>query len=197
MDEIQKQILNLIMIRKNNNTWEKLRKDIERYLADYQLSSSIKLLFFVDFWPVILLRLEEFSLTRNNGIYKWFINLITIFLRPFIQGMSGTRILQGAKIDGGLLLHTSVGIVVTAKAVIGRNCTLFSGASVVHKANGLKAGTPVIGNNVKLMNGCKIVGAVTIGDNATIGANAVVLKDVPENSIAVGIPAIIKKKKRS
>lgn len=51
------------------------------------------------------------------------------------------------------------------------------------------SGIPRIGNNVILSSGAKIIGGITIGNNVTIGANAVVTKDVPDNSIAVGIPA--------
>ena len=64
----------------------------------------------------------------------------------------------------------------------------------MHLANNKKEGVATIGNNVKLMNGCKILGPINIGDNAIVGANAVVLQDVPANSIAVGIPAVIKDK---
>jgi serine O-acetyltransferase len=108
--------------------------------------------------------------------------------------MTGTRIFTGVQVGGGLLLHTSVGIVITKKAVIGENCTFFSGASLIHKANGLGQGAPIVGNNVKLMAGCKVIGPVTIGDNAVIAANAVVLCDIPADSLAVGIPAVVKEK---
>jgi len=173
--------------------WIKLKKDIQRYVDDFQLSSPIKLLFVVDFWPVFLLRLEE--LERCSGwLLRTLLKIIALFLRPPVQGLSGTRIFSGARIGGGMLMHTSVGVIITAKAVIGENATFFGGASVVHKANDMGAGAPIIGDNVLLMSGCKVIGHITVGDNAVIGANAVVLNDVPSNCIAVGIPAVVKMK---
>jgi serine O-acetyltransferase len=51
---------------------------------------------------------------------------------------------------------------------------------------------PVVGNNVDIGAGAKLLGPIRIGDNVHIGANAVVLRDVPDNSVAVGVPAVVK-----
>lgn len=170
---------------------ERLKDDVDRYIQDYQLSSPYKLILVIDFWPVVLLRLEDHC--AHAGIFaKKIINLLVVILRPIIQAFASTRIFRGAQIGSGLLIHTSVGVVITPKAVIGKNCTIFCGAAVVHRADGKGAGAPIIGDNVKLMSGCKIVGHVMVGDNAIVGANAVVLQDVPAHSIAVGVPAIVK-----
>lgn len=166
----------------------RLQKDVIRYMLDYGVKSPVKLFFIVDFWPVLLLRIEE-QITTSIDFKRFCYRLLTALLRPLIQGFSGSRIFQGATIGSGLLLHASVGVVITSEAVIGENCTIFSGVAVVHKANGANSGAPVIGKNVKLMSGCKIVGPVIIGDGAVIGANAVVLADVPAYATAVGIPA--------
>ncbi len=68
---------------------------------------------------------------------------------------------------------------------MGQNCLIFQGVTIGVGTSGI----PRIGNNVILSSGAKIIGGITIGNNVTIGANAVVTKDVPDNSIAVGIPA--------
>ena len=91
-------------------------------------------------------------------------------------------------------MHHSVGVMIASEAVIGRNCTVYGGAMVAHKANNMGSGAPCIGNNVNLLSGCKVIGPVKIGDGAVIGANAVVLRDVPPGTVAVGIPARIVKK---
>lgn len=171
----------------------RFKEDIARYLDDYQLSSVIKLIFIIDFWPVILLRIEEWAGASAPFVRK-FIGIFLLVIRPLVMGITGTRIFSGVQIKGGLLLHAGVGVVITPKAVLGRNCTLFSGVSVVHKANAKDVGAPVVGDNVKLMSGCKIIGNVKIGNNSVVGANAVVLHDVPENCLAVGIPAKVKKR---
>lgn len=69
--------------------------------------------------------------------------------------------------------------------IIGKNCLIFQGVTIGVGTSGI----PRIGNNIILSSGAKIIGGITIGNNVTIGANAVVTKDVPDNSIAVGIPA--------
>lgn len=86
-----------------------------------------------------------------------------------------------------LLPHHLNGIIVSHKAVIGTNCTIFQQVTIAEK-NG-KAAT--IGNNVLIGAGAKILGNVKIGNGAKIGANAVVVHDVPDNCTAVGCPAKI------
>lgn len=79
------------------------------------------------------------------------------------------------------------GITIGSGAIIGDNCTIYHQVTI-GKKNGK---FPIIGNNVTIYPGAKIIGDVKIGDNSIIGANAVVIKDVPENSVAVGVPAKI------
>jgi serine O-acetyltransferase len=183
------------MFNRNISVKEKFNCDVKRYIEDFKIGSPWKLIFIVDFYPVFLLRLEELTLHVYTP-FKYLLNIFILFLRPFVNGMAGTRISRGAQVGGGLLLHRSVGVGIAAKAIIGENCTIYAGAYVANKANGLSAGAPVIGNNVQLMTGCKVVGGVTIGDNVIVGANAVVLTDIPEDSIAVGVPAVVKRKRK-
>lgn len=71
---------------------------------------------------------------------------------------------------------------------VGCNCTANAGVIV---GNNSKGGMAVIGNNVNLCVGCKVIGGVTIGDNVTVAPNSVVVKDVPDNAIVSGVPARI------
>jgi serine O-acetyltransferase len=80
------------------------------------------------------------------------------------------------------------GIVISGDAVFGDDCVIRNGVTVGLKHTGSR-GAPVFGNRVDIGAGAKILGAIWIGDDVQIGANAVVLTDVPSNSIAVGIPA--------
>lgn len=81
------------------------------------------------------------------------------------------------------------------KAVIGEDCKIFQGVTIGSKWS--KASclgeAPRIGNNVMIGAGAVILGNITIGDDSIIGANAVVTHSIPKNSLAVGVPAIIKK----
>jgi serine O-acetyltransferase len=77
--------------------------------------------------------------------------------------------------------------------VIGTNCTIFQQVTIGDARDSRQKGqpVPVIGNNVEIGAGAKVLGDIRVGDYAKIGANAVVLQDVPPHAIAVGIPARI------
>lgn len=94
------------------------------------------------------------------------------------------------------LEHRGVAVVINRKAVIGRRCSI--GAQVVIGGRGKAVqGTPVIGDDVYLGAGAKILGGIRVGDGAVIGANSVVLIDVPDGATAAGVPARILDSKRS
>jgi serine O-acetyltransferase len=80
------------------------------------------------------------------------------------------------------------GIVISGDTVFGDDCVVRNGVTVGLRNTGMR-GSPVIGNRVDIGAGAKILGSIRIGDDVAIGANAVVLTDVPSNSIAVGVPA--------
>jgi serine O-acetyltransferase len=84
--------------------------------------------------------------------------------------------------------HTN-GIVIHIDAKIGNYCNLGQQVTIGVGGRGEKRGTPKLGNRVFVGPGAKIFGAITIGNDVAIGANAVVTKDLPDNAVAVGIPA--------
>jgi serine O-acetyltransferase len=91
-------------------------------------------------------------------------------------------------LGGGLYLPHPNGIVIHPASEIGKNCTIFQQVTIgatVHDD------TPIIGDDVCIGAGAKLLGAIMVGDRARIGANAVVLGNVPEGATAVGIPAKI------
>lgn len=89
--------------------------------------------------------------------------------------------------------HHGLGCVVHDNAIIGENCKIFSNVTIGNKwSNGANSsGPPTIGNNVMIGAGTVILGEIHIGNNCIIGANSVVLNDLPDNSVAVGVPAKI------
>lgn len=98
-------------------------------------------------------------------------------------------------IQKGTIFPHLFGIVIAPAATIGNNCRIYQnvtiGAKDVATGHGDPAFYPKIGNNVTIYAGAVIIGHIRIGDNAIIGANSVVTKDVPANATAVGIPAKI------
>ena len=83
------------------------------------------------------------------------------------------------------------GIIVNRRCVIGRNCNLSQGVTLGVANRGAKAGTPTIGDQVYIGPGAVIFGSIQVGDDAAIGANCVVTKDVPEKGVVVGVPGKI------
>lgn len=105
---------------------------------------------------------------------------------------NGCDISPRAVIGPGFKLSHPVGVVI-GPAVVGSNVMMMQGVTLGMRhftdAEDDPANYPVIGDNVIISTGAKIIGGIKIGDHALIGANAVVLKDVPPYSTAVGIPA--------
>lgn len=170
---------------------QKLAADTGRYLELLNQNGSCagwELVFITDYWAVVFFRLQELLIEMPVGV-RHLLKIIIWCMKPVIEGFTGARINAGASIGAGFVVYNSFGIVISSNSVIGENCTVYSGVFIAHKANDNCEGVPVIGNNTVLMSGCKILGAVNIGNNAIVGANSVVLADVPTSTIAMGVPA--------
>jgi len=120
--------------------------------------------------PIYVIALHRF----NHYQYKYGISI------PFVT-----------KIDKGFYIGHFGCIVVNQAAVIGKNCNISQGVTIGAANRGKNKGCAVIGDNVYIGPGAKIVGAVRIGNNVAIGANAVVTHDVPDNAVVGGVPARI------
>ena len=102
---------------------------------------------------------------------------------------TGIEIHPGATIGQGLFIDHGMGIVIGETTEIGDNCTLYQGVTLGRTGKDVGKRHPTIGNNVLVGAGAKVLGPIEIKDNSKVAANAVVLKDISENSTAVGIPA--------
>lgn len=100
------------------------------------------------------------------------------------------------QIGEGFFIGHPDALVINGNCVIGKNFSVFQGVTLGGNVGKVKEGrdAPLIGDNVFIGAGAKVLGPVKIGDNCMIGANAVVTKDIPKDSVAVGIPARIVKK---
>ena len=85
--------------------------------------------------------------------------------------------------------YGGIGVVVHARAVVGRNCIIGANVTIGGKSGWYEV--PEIGDNVDINAGAKVLGPIRIGNNVIIGANAVVVKDVPDNCVVAGVPAKI------
>ena len=145
-----------------------------------------------NFWACVSYRLAHWAPSIKFFLLRRVMCLCCGFLWLVASTIAGTEIKAGATIGRRFVIHTSQAILIADGVVIGDDCTINTGACVVHRANSRGEGVPVIGNHVYLGVGCKVLGNITVGDNAIIGANAVVLTDIPAGHTAVGIPAVAK-----
>lgn len=86
---------------------------------------------------------------------------------------------------------------VNGRSVIGKNCNISHGVTIGQTNRGENKGCPLLGNNIYIGPGAKIIGGIRIGNNVAIGANCVVTKDIPDNSVVVGIPGKVISKEGS
>jgi serine O-acetyltransferase len=107
----------------------------------------------------------------------------------FWSAVSGADIPLNSQIEGGLLLPHPNGVVIHPAAKIGPNCLLFQQVTL-----GTRGGTeaPVLEGHVDVGAGAKLLGGIRVGAHAQIGANAVVLVDVPDHALAIGVPALVR-----
>lgn len=110
------------------------------------------------------------------------------------RSLTGIEIHPGATIGRRLFIDHGTGIVVGETAEIGDDVLMYQGVTLGGRALSKTKRHPTIGNKVMLGAGAKILGPVTVGDDSAVGANAVVVRDVPPQSVAVGIPAITRPK---
>ena len=102
---------------------------------------------------------------------------------------TGIEIHPGATIGKGLVIDHGTGVVIGETTEIGDNCTIYQGVTLGGTGKDTGKRHPTLGNNVLVGAGAKVLGPIVISDNSKVAANAVVLKDITENSTAVGIPA--------
>ena len=107
---------------------------------------------------------------------------------------TGIEIHPGATIGKGLFIDHGMGVVIGETTEIGDNCTLYQGVTLGGTGKDVGKRHPTLGNGVLVGAGAKVLGPFTIADGSKVAAGAVVLKEIPENSTAVGIPARVVKK---
>jgi serine O-acetyltransferase len=118
---------------------------------------------------------------------------LAVLRHRFWSAVTGADIPINSNLGGGLLLLHPNGIVIHPETRIGPNCLIFQQVTIGTRGSN---GVPVIGARVEIGAGAKILGPVSIGNNVVVGANAVVITDVPDNCMAIGVPAVIKQPNR-
>ena len=147
----------------------------------------------------VILLYPGFHAILNHRIahffYKKHLFFIARLLSQISRFLTGIEIHPGATIGKRLFMDHGMGIVIGETAIIGDNCTIYHGVTLGGTGKERKKRHPTLKNNVVVGCGSKILGNITLGNNVKVGANAVVLKDVPDNKVVVGVPAKIVEKK--
>jgi serine O-acetyltransferase len=146
------------------------------------------------FWAMVVYRFGRWRYGVRPSLVRKPLSLIYHVLYKLAQILTGIELPCEVAVGRGFVIDHFGGIVISGYAKFGDNCRIRSGVVVgLRHVDDKRA--PSIGNNVDIGAGAKLLGPIRIGDNVMIGANAVVLCDVPDNSIAVGVPAIIRSRR--
>jgi serine O-acetyltransferase len=163
-----------------------IEKDLSAFTKDGSFIAKMKcVLIGHTFHLVLLYRIGSyFSRTPIIG------GLFRVLLEYFMRVVYASDISLKSQIGPGLVIVHGHDIVIGGNVRIGKKCKILNGVTLGNKDTESSINQqPTVGDNVVIGSGAKILGAIQIGDNVIIGANSVVLIDVPPNSTCVGVPA--------
>ncbi|HSV15551.1 MAG TPA: serine O-acetyltransferase [Tepidisphaeraceae bacterium] len=136
-------------------------------------------------------RLGVWRMTVRPKLLRAPLSIIYRYLYRKCRNRYGIELPYSAKLGRRVVIEHQGAIVIHGHSEIGDDTIIRQGVTLGNKTLDRPYDAPKLGARVNVGAGAKILGAVTVGDGATVGANAVVVKDVPPNAIAVGIPAMI------
>jgi len=124
-------------------------------------------------------------------LWRWRLKLLARWISQLLRGLTGIEIHPGAIIGQGLFIDHGMGVVIGETAEIGANVTLYQGVTLGGTSVEKGKRHPTLGDGVVLGAGAKVLGAITVGECSRVGANAVVVKPVPDCAVVVGVPGEI------
>lgn len=148
------------------------------------------------FWALLIYRFGRWRYQVRPALLRKFFSLCYHIAFKWIQIVTGIELPCEVEIGRNFVIDHFGGIVISGYARFGNNCRIRNGVTV-----GLKSiedpVAPWIGDDVDIGAGAKVLGRVRVGNRVHIGANAVVLQDIPDDCIAIGVPAVIRRKAES
>ena len=161
-----------------------LRETIAAYKArDPAARSSLEILLL---YPGVSATMSH---KRAHWCYKHNLKFLARMISQLNRFFTGIEIHPGAKIGRRLVIDHGMGIVIGETAEVGDDVLLYQGVTLGGTGKDVGKRHPTIGNNVLIGSGAKVLGPFTVGSNSRIAANAVVLREIPPDSTAVGVPA--------
>jgi serine O-acetyltransferase len=146
-------------------------------------------------WVMVVYRFGNWRYGIRTRALRLPFSILYKLLKVFSEILTGIELPCEVKLGRRFRIDHFGGIIISGDTVFGDDCVIRNGVTVGLRHTGHR-GAPVIGNRVDIGAGAKVLGSIRIGDDVAIGANAVVITDVPSNSIAVGVPARIRPRKR-
>jgi serine O-acetyltransferase len=122
-------------------------------------------------------------------LWGWKLRILARMVSNYAKFWTSIELHPGAKIGRRLVIDHGVGVVVGETAVIGDDCLIYHGVTLGGKTLDPVKRHPTVGNRVTIGAGAKLIGNITIGDDCAVGANAVVTKNMPNGTVAVGVNA--------
>ncbi|MBM3215424.1 serine O-acetyltransferase [Candidatus Poribacteria bacterium] len=169
--------------RKRRGPVQAIREDLRAALErDPAARNWFEVVLFYPGWHALMMHRVAHLLWRSH------LKLPARMLGAFSRFMTGIEIHPAVPIGRGFFIDHGMGVVIGETAEIGDNVTLYHGVTLGGRSLEKTKRHPTVGNNVVVGAGAKILGPVLIGDGARIGAGSVVVKDVPPNSVVVGVP---------
>ena len=147
------------------------------------------------FWALQVYRFGHARYQYQSPFIRWPWAITHTILSKLCELFFGIFIGPKAKIGQRFVIEHFGCIIIHGNTVIGDDCTIRQGVTIGNRHMNTPLEAPVLGSRVHVGAGAKLLGNIQIGDDVDIGANAVVIKDVPTHHIAVGVPATIKAKK--
>jgi serine O-acetyltransferase len=162
-----------------------IKSDLYRYTGNIRFSILIKnLLTNKGFKICFLYRVCNFFYLNKKSFLLFLFNL----LFRHCKNTYSIDLSYETTIGSGLYLGHLLGTVISPKSIIGKNINIMQNTTIGYASRGTQKGYPIIGDNVYIGAGAVIIGNIKIGNNAIIGANCVVTKDVPDKAVVVGVP---------
>ena len=146
------------------------------------------------FWALVIYRFGRWRYRVKPALLRKIFSLLYKIAFKFTQIITGIELPCEVEIGHNFVIDHFGGIVISGYSKFGNNCRIRNGV-VVGLRRVDQPCAPVIGNNVDIGAGAKVLGPIKIGDDVVIGANAVVIHDVPDHCIAAGVPAVIRSRR--
>lgn len=166
------------------------KADIDRYVFMGEGSPLWVMLTVQGAWASAAYRYARWVVTRCHipGL-RALLFTVALCWRKLIQIVAGIDLPPDAEIGKGLYIGHFGGIIVGSGVKMGENCNLSQGVTLGYAGRAGNRGCPTLGDRVYVGAGAKVIGPINVGNDAAIGANAVVTKNLPDRAVAVGIPA--------